>query len=93
MRRACPCCPIELINWSMMPHGTPAKVCSACWHHSAFCSPVSSTLAISWIRVAVATSSAALELRPEPSGTEPQRAASKEGIECPALTNCATTPL
>ena len=24
------------VNWSMIPHGTPAKSCSACWHSNAF---------------------------------------------------------
>jgi hypothetical protein len=28
--------PMTEMNWSMMPHGTPANSCSAFWHRSAF---------------------------------------------------------
>ena len=34
---AWPFSPMVIINWSMIPHGTKAKLCSAFWQRSAFC--------------------------------------------------------
>jgi hypothetical protein len=63
--------PRQEMNWSMIPHFTPANSCSACWQSLAvstggIVSPFSSINA-----KAVASSSAADELSPAPRGTFP----------------------
>jgi hypothetical protein len=57
------------MNWSMMPHGTPANSCSAFLASNAFSTGSIFLPVAASIKVAVQTSSAALLLKPPPSGT------------------------
>ena len=50
MRRAVSGLPMTLMNWSMIPHGIPAWLCSAPWHASAFCFSDSAELPDTWRR-------------------------------------------
>ena len=88
MKRACPALPIVATNWSMMPHGILANVCSARWQHWALISESTDGTLVELLlmlrskdsrNVNVATSRDAELDRPPPSGTDETTTASKEG--------------
>ncbi len=65
MRRTWPATPAALASWSMIPHGTPDARCSARWPSLASSSGGPSNPSAS----ATATSSAADDERPAPTGS------------------------
>ena len=76
----------------MMPHGEFTYLFSARWQSSAICSPDKDTPLCASKAMAVATSMAADELRPEASGTLLVNSTWKGGGTMPSVCNSRRTP-
>jgi hypothetical protein len=90
---ACPSLACTLTNWSIIPQGAPAYLCSAIWHKSVFFIKVNLIPVNSSKKVATETSKLADEESPPPSGTVVPITKSQPGNSLPvSLINNAQTP-
>jgi hypothetical protein len=78
----------------MIPQGVPAKSCSAFWHRNAFFTPSILSILYNFSKnVAVATSNAADEDKPLPSGTLDTTTMLTAALGGKSLKYCAIVPL
>jgi hypothetical protein len=92
MSIAWPASPVAEINWSMMPQLTPTHSFSARCASSAISVGCQATEQDAANARAAASSSAALELSPAPTGTSPIMMPSHPQTERPACRNAQATP-
>ena len=84
--------PLSEASWSMIPHGTPVAAISASWQARASSSGGSEKPATSHSASPAATSSAALDERPPPTGIVELTVASMPTGSRPRSASVQTTP-